>query len=383
MVIPGTTASQQNAAKMAFLQVPDMIQLGSTWKFIELPHAIDPEKPIVAAASSIRSMLFDRADGAAPRNEAMELALKALADFDTKNAPLLQAGDKRSIAGYYHNRIPLLRTIVKESANDDEKLGYKKQVVDCLISALRTGFYPDGRKPLEAIVKEGGRLGSYAAYSLIDADFAIRNDEPGANFVANQKKWMAELEDFLEKFTDSDEAAPVLFHLANANEFNADEAKAREQYGRLVKNYGQTEAGKKAAGALRRLDLAGKELTVTGTGLANDTVDSSKYRGKPVLIVFWASWATPVKQDLPELVKLYDKHKKDKLEIIGVNLDNDRGRAGRLPERTSDQLAADFRGRRHGQPPVGRLRDHPLAHDVSGRFSGQSGESKFANLGRG
>ena len=68
-------------------------------------------------------------------------------------------------------------------------------MVDCLISALRTGFYPDGRKPLEAIVKEGGRLGSYAAYSLIDADFAIRNDEPGANFVANQKKWMAELEE--------------------------------------------------------------------------------------------------------------------------------------------------------------------------------------------
>ena len=65
MVIPGTTAAQQNAAKLAFLQVPDMIQLGSTWKFIELPHAIDPEKPIVAAVSGIRSMLFDRADDAA------------------------------------------------------------------------------------------------------------------------------------------------------------------------------------------------------------------------------------------------------------------------------------------------------------------------------
>ncbi len=30
MVIPGTTAAQQNAAKLAFLQIPDMIQLGST-----------------------------------------------------------------------------------------------------------------------------------------------------------------------------------------------------------------------------------------------------------------------------------------------------------------------------------------------------------------
>ena len=137
---------------------------------------------------------------------------------------------------------------------------YNKQVVDSLISALRTGLYPEGRKPLEAIIKEGGKLASYAAYSLIDADFAMKNDEDGANFVANQKKWMAELEKFLDKFPESEEAAPVLFHLANANEFNAEEAKAREQYGRLVKDYAATDAGKKAAGALRRLDLAGKPL---------------------------------------------------------------------------------------------------------------------------
>jgi thiol-disulfide isomerase/thioredoxin len=42
------------------------------------------------------------------------------------------------------------------------------------------------------------------------------------------------------------------------------------------------------------------------------------------LIVFWASWATPVKQDLPELIKLYEKRKKDGLQLIGVNLDNER-----------------------------------------------------------
>ena len=254
MVIPGTTAAQQNAAKLAFLQIPDMIQLGATWKFIELPHAIDPEKPIVAAASGIRSMLFDRAASAEPRDEAMELALKALADYDMKNAQLLlQAGEKASIARYHVDRIPLLRAIVKASKNEEEKLGYNKQVVDSLISALRTGHYPEGRKPLESTIKEGGKLASYASYSLIDADFAIKNDEPGANFVANQKKWMAELEDFLDKFPDSDEAAPVLFHLANANEFNADEAKAREQYGRLVKDLlgdrRRQESGRRASAA--------------------------------------------------------------------------------------------------------------------------------------
>ena len=59
--------------------------------------------------SGIRSMLFDRANDVAPRNEAMELALKALADYDTKNAQLLQSGDKAKIAHYHVGRIPYLR----------------------------------------------------------------------------------------------------------------------------------------------------------------------------------------------------------------------------------------------------------------------------------
>ena len=102
MVIPGTTAAEQNPAKLAFLQIPDMIQLGATWKFIELPHAIDPEKPIVATVSGIRSMLFDKDNGVQPRDEAVDAALKALADYDIKNAPLLQSGEDEESRAVSH-----------------------------------------------------------------------------------------------------------------------------------------------------------------------------------------------------------------------------------------------------------------------------------------
>ena len=143
---------------------------------------------------------------------------------------------------------------------------------------------------------------------MIDAEFAMNNEAPNANILANQKKWMADLEEFLNKFPNADEVPAVLLHLANANEFNAEEKTAREQYGKLVKDYAATDAGKKAAGALRRLDLAGQSLAIKGTGLQNEVIDTSHYRGKPVLIVFWASWASPVKADLPDLVKIYDKY---------------------------------------------------------------------------
>ena len=324
MVIPGTIGTEQNPAKLAFLQIPDMVQIGAAWKFIELPHAIDPEKPIIAMVSGIRSMLFDKDNGLQPRDEAVDAALKALADYDIKNATALQNGQPEKIAQYHLGRVPLLRAVVKASKNPDDQLAYNKQVVDSLIAALRTGFYPLGKKPLEKTIADGGKLGSYAAYCMIDAEFAMSNEKPNANILANQKQWMTDLEGFLDKFADSDEVPSVLLHLANANEFNAEEKKAREQYGKLVKDYAATEAGKKAGGALRRLDLVGQTLAVKGPGLQNEAIDTSQYVGKPVVIVFWASWNGQVKAELPDLIKVYDKYHGRGLQIVGVNVDNER-----------------------------------------------------------
>jgi thiol-disulfide isomerase/thioredoxin len=324
MIIPGTTAAQENPAKLAFLQIPDLIQLGATWKFIELPRAIDPEKPIVTVVSGIRATLFDRANDIQPRDEAVDAALRALADYDNAHAKLLQGGDKDKTAKYYVDRVPLLRAVVKALKNPEEQLSYNKQVVDSLVAAFRTGRYPQGKKILDALVAAGGKLGSYAAYSVVDVEFGMRGDDPAVDGLASQKAWMADLEDFLKKFPASDEVPTVLLHLANANEFNAEEKKAREQYEKLVANYTATDSGKRAAGALRRIDLVGQTLDISGTGLQNERVDSARLRGKAVLIVFWASWASQVVADVPGLINLYEKYQARGFEIIGVNVDNDR-----------------------------------------------------------
>ena len=141
MIFPGLAGSPANAnaapPKLAFLQIPDMIKLGATWKFIELPGAIDPDKPVVASVSGVRAMLFDRANNVQPRDEAVDTALKALVDYDTKNAALLQGG-KAEIAKYHVGRIPRLRAVVKASKSAEDQLSYNKQVVDSLVAALRT-----------------------------------------------------------------------------------------------------------------------------------------------------------------------------------------------------------------------------------------------------
>ncbi|MGO9467699.1 MAG: redoxin family protein [Isosphaeraceae bacterium] len=325
MIFPGAGAAEKDPAKMAFLQIPDMIRLGATWKFVELPYAIDPEKPVVAAAGGLRTMLFDKANNVQPRDEAMETALKALADFDVKNADLARGGEPEKIVKYHLSRITHLRAIVKAAPTVDEKLNYNRQVVDSLIGALRTGLYPQGKEPMARIIADGGKLGSYAAYRSVEVDFAIANEKPGANLLANQKKWMTDLEAFLDKFADSDEAPDVLLQLASANEYNGEEKTAREQYSKVVEKYPASEASKKAGGAVRRLDLVGKSLALKGPGLKNETIDSAQFAGKTQLYVFWATWAGPFKVEMPELVKVYQKYHDKGLEIVGINLDNERG----------------------------------------------------------
>ncbi len=51
------------------------------------------------------------------------------------------------------------------------------------------------------------------------------------------------------------------------------------------------------------------------------TVSLSDFKGKVVLIDFWASWCKPCKEALPYLAKNYSSIKKQGVDIVAVNID--------------------------------------------------------------
>jgi thiol-disulfide isomerase/thioredoxin len=79
-------------------------------------------------------------------------------------------------------------------------------------------------------------------------------------------------------------------------------------------------------GAVRRLKLVGNPLTVHGQTLDGKDFDWSKYKGKVVLVDFWASWCVPCKQEIPNIKKLYEAYHDRGFEVVAVSIDQ--GKAG-------------------------------------------------------
>lgn len=325
VIFAGLPNGQGDPMATSYLQAADLIKIGETWKFLALPRANDPKKSVVVAAQDAGfRMALVKASGPAQTgggNAKEDAAKLALANFDAKFGRILSEGTKREQASYHVERIPLLRELIKATDKPDEALLANKQIADSLAAAYQTGQYPKGFELLDTLIKQGGKIGSYAAYRKILAEYASAAEDPGANPVAVQKKHLANLAEYLKSYEKSDEAPDVLLQLASIHEYNADDEEARKYYSQLAQDHPETSAGKKASGALRRFDLVGKSFELKGAGLKGEVVSTAKFSGKTVLVVFWASWAEPVKRDLPELIKTYNKYHSQGFEVVGVNLD--------------------------------------------------------------
>ena len=83
---------------------------------------------------------------------------------------------------------------------------------------------------------------------------------------------------------------------------------------------------------ISRLGLAGALFTILlvvipVTGNAADTLNLSDYRGKVVVLDFWASWCVPCRRSFPWMNEIQQKYADHGLVVIAVNLDNDASEA--------------------------------------------------------
>jgi peroxiredoxin len=67
-------------------------------------------------------------------------------------------------------------------------------------------------------------------------------------------------------------------------------------------------------------------------------VKLSSFRGKYVLVDFWASWCGPCREENPNVVKLYQQYKDKNFTVLGVSLDKENDRNKWLKAIADDHL---------------------------------------------
>jgi thiol-disulfide isomerase/thioredoxin len=88
----------------------------------------------------------------------------------------------------------------------------------------------------------------------------------------------------------------------------------------------------------------------------NQPVKLADYKGKVVIVNFWATWCGPCKMEIPDFVKLYAEYKDKGLVIVGISIDD-----------SPEQLQAFMREFRMNYPVV-QMR--PEVEDAWGPFYG-------------
>ena len=99
-------------------------------------------------------------------------------------------------------------------------------------------------------------------------------------------------------------------------------------------DYPDTKAGKSAEGILANIQLqeAAKKIQQTlvvgakfpdfeAKDLDGKPLSVSNYKGKILLVDFWATWCGPCVFELPNVLKAYEKYHDKGFEIVGISLD--------------------------------------------------------------
>ena len=119
-------------------------------------------------------------------------------------------------------------------------------------------------------------------------------------------------------------------HAINQSDIFEVRAEQYQRFGKLftasefkqLTNYGKSiiKAASSGPGAS---ELIGKDMEISGLTDFGQLIDWKAYRGKVVLIDFWATWCGPCRAEIPNIKAIHKELARDVFDVVAINLDRE------------------------------------------------------------
>jgi len=173
------------------------------------------------------------------------------------------------------------------------------------------------------------------AYTALDAKIKATSDEVKQSEAYKHdlnksiKTISTQNKEIKKKFIQANPDSYISINLLQDLAYNTDYADLSVLYDGLDPKIKASAAGQKYATALVKLKtvaLGAMAPEFAQADTAGKMVALSSFKGKYVLVDFWASWCGPCRGENPNVVKAYNRFKGQKFTILGVSLDQPTGK---------------------------------------------------------